>query len=173
MRTARLLTTACLALALPLLASADPPELKIPAFTDLQQKAVDSVNVSIDSMILGLAGHFMDDKSADDAQLKKTLQGLKAVQIRSYRVDSDYVYSKADLDAVRAQLAEPGWSRLVQVRDLSKSEDVDVYVALDQHIIKGVAIITSDPRKFTIVNVVGTIDVDQVAQLQKAFANGT
>jgi Domain of unknown function (DUF4252) len=168
MRAARLIT--CLALTLPLLASAQTPELKIPSFEELQHKAVDSVNITIDSTILGLAGHFMPDSDPDSAQLKKTLAGLKSVQVRSFRFDSDFAYSKSDIDSVRTQLAGPGWSRLVQVHDHNKKEDVDVYLALDQHIIKGVAIITSDPRKFTIVNVVGTVAVDQIAQLQKAFA---
>ena len=168
MRAARLIT--CLALTLPLLASAQTPELKIPTFEDLQHKAIDSVNLTIDSTILGLAGHFMPDSDPDSAQLKKTLSGLKSVQVRSFRFDSDFAYSKSDIDSVRTQLAAPGWSRLVEVRDHNKKEDVDVYLALDKHVVTGVAIITSDPRKFTIVNVVGTIDMDQVTQLQKAFA---
>ena len=170
MRLVRLIAATCVALVLPLLASAQTPELKIPSFDDLQHKAIDSVNITIDATILGLAGHFMDDADANSAELKKTLSGLKSVQVRSFRFDSDFAYPKSDLDAVRAQLSGPGWSRLVQVRDHNKNEAVDVYLALDQHIIKGVAIITSDPRKFTIVNVVGTVDVNQIAQLQKAFA---
>jgi hypothetical protein len=170
MRTARLIAV-CLILTLPLLADAQVPELKIPSFDELQHKAIDSVNITIDSTLLGLAGHFMDDSDPNSAELKKTLAGLKSVQVRSFRFDSDFAYSKSDIDSVRAQLAGPGWSRLVQVRDHNKNEAVDVYLALDQHIIKGVAIITSDPRKFTIVNVVGTVDTSQIAQLQKAFAS--
>jgi len=170
MRPTRLLTSACIALIAPLIASAQTAELKIPAFDDLQPKAVESVNVTIDSLILGLMGHFMDDSSSENAQLKQTLAGLKSVQVRSYRFNSDFAYSQADIDLVRAQLSAPGWSRLVQVRDTNKKEDVDVYLAMDKHIITGVAIITSDPRKFTIVNVVGKVDVAQIAQLQKTFA---
>ena len=49
MHAARLI--ACLVLTLPLLASAQTPELKIPTFEDLQHKAIDSVNVTIDSKI--------------------------------------------------------------------------------------------------------------------------
>jgi hypothetical protein len=129
------------------------------------------VNITIDSTLLGLAGYFIKDADPNSAELKKTLSGLKSVQVRSFRFDSDFAYSKSDIDSVRAQLSGPGWSRLVQVRDHNKNEAVDVYLALDQHIIKGVAIISSDPRKFTIVNVVGTVDVNQIAQLQKAFSS--
>ena len=170
MRTARLFSTVCLVLTLPLLASAQPAELKIPSFDDLQHKAIDSVNITIDSTILGLAGHFMDASDPETSQLKQTLSGLKSVQVRSFRFNSDFAYSKSDIDSVRAQLSAPGWSRLMQVRDHNKNEDVDVYLAMDNHTVTGVAIITSDQRKFTIVNVVGTVDMNQIAQLQKAFA---
>ena len=159
-----------LALALPLVASAQSPELKIPTFSDLDHKAVNSVNVTLDSALLGLADHFLDGNDPKTEQLKKTLGGVKSVQVRSFQFDSDFVYSKADVDSVRSQLTGPGWSRLVQVHDRNKKEDVDVYLAMDKHVVTGVAIITSDPRKFTIVNVVGTLDMDQVTQLQKAFA---
>jgi hypothetical protein len=170
MRTTRFLTSACIALIAPLIASAQTAQLQIPAFDDLQPKAVESVNVTIDSLILGLMSHFVDDSAPDNAQLKKALVGLKSVQVRSFRFNSDFAYSKADIDSVRSQLTAPGWSRLVQVHDTNKKEDVDVYLAMDKHIITGVAIITSDPREFTILNVVGKVDVDQIAQLQKTFA---
>jgi hypothetical protein len=48
-----------------------------------------------------------------------------------------------------------------------------VYVALDDHVVKGLAIIACQPREFTIVNIVGTIDIDQVARLRHAFAPAT
>ena len=74
--------------------------------------------------------------------------------------------------AVRSQLSAPGWSRLVQTRDRDENEAVDVYLSMDNHTITGVAIIVSDPRKFTIVNVVGSVDVDQIARLRQTFEPG-
>jgi hypothetical protein len=144
---------AWLALALPLLACAQGPELKLPSFDNLQQKAVSSANISLGSFMLSLAGN----------------PGLKSVQVRSFEFNSDYVYSKADVEAVRAQLTAPGWSRLVQTRDRDKNEAVDVYLAMDNHTVTGVAIIVSDPRKFTIVNVVGAVDLDQINKLRQTF----
>ena len=172
MRTIRLIAAAFLVLAMPLLADAQSLELKIPAFDDLQRKAVDSVNIALGSTLAALAGDFIEEGDPGASQLKKTLIGVKSIQVRSFRFDSDFAYSKADIDAVRAQLSGPRWSRLVQVRDHNKGKDVDVYLAMDGRIIKGVAIVTSDPREFTIVNVVGTIDMDQMAQLEKTFAGG-
>ena len=50
--------------------------------------------------------------------------------------------------------------------DLAKAQDVDVYVALDDNKVTGFAIVASEPRKFTILNIVGSIDLDQIAKLQ-------
>lgn len=156
-------------LALPLLAAAQGPQLELPSFDNLQQKAISSVNLSIGSFMLSLAGNLVDDRDKEAAELKKTLLGLKSVQVRSFQFNSDNVYSQSEVEAVRSQLSGPGWNRLVQVRDRNKNEAVDVYLAMDNHTVTGVAIIVSDPRKFTILNVVGSVDLDQIAKLRRTF----
>ena len=159
-------------LLLPLLATAQGPELKLPSFDNLQQKAAASVNVTIGSFLLGLVGNLADEHDKEAAELKKTLLGLKSVQVRSFQFNSDYAYSQSDVESVRSQLSGPGWNRLVQTRDRNKNEAVDVYLSMDNHTVKGVAIIVSDPRKFTIVNVVGSVDLDQIAKLRQTFEPG-
>jgi hypothetical protein len=46
---------------------------------------------------------------------------------------------------------------------------VDVYVCLEVGKIKGLAIIASEPREFTIVNIVGSIDPDKIGRLEGQF----
>jgi predicted nucleotidyltransferase len=99
--------------------------------------------------------------------VQKALKGLKAVQIRSYQFASDFAYSTADIEAVRSQLSGPGWTPLTQVQDRKKNEDVDIYVALDDQKITGFAIISTEPREFTILNIVGAVDLEQFAKVQK------
>ncbi len=111
-----------------------------------------------------------DGKQNDNADLKQVLSSLKSIRVRSYRFDSDFVYSQTDVDAVRAQLSGSGWSQLVHTRDRKEHKDVDVYLALDREIISGLAIVASEPREFTIVNIVGSITAEQAAKLQKSFA---
>jgi hypothetical protein len=160
-------TLACLML--PVLAAAQDAQLKIPSFADLKDKAVKSVDITIGSSVLGLMGWMMDDHNTDSAELKKTITGLKSVQIRSYRFTSDFAYSRADVDAVRAQLSGPGWSQLIKVHDQHKNEDVDIYIALDKQTIKGLAIIAANRREFTILNIVGAVALEQVAKLRETF----
>jgi Domain of unknown function (DUF4252) len=167
---ARLLTVAAACLTLPLLATAQGPQpLRLPSFPDLKEHATESVDITLGWMPLHLMGWFMDDSDPDTAEMKQTLKGLKSVQIRSYQFDSDNAYPQADIDRVRAQLSAPGWSPLVQVRKRGDQENVDIYVALEDKKVKGLVIIACEPRELTIVNIVGTIDIEQIASLRKTF----
>ena len=70
---------------------------------------------------------------------------------------------------MRKQLSGPGWSALVQVHRRDPREDVDVYVNMEDDKVKGLAVIASEPREFTIVNIVGSIDVDKIGRLEGQF----
>ncbi|HEV2285964.1 MAG TPA: DUF4252 domain-containing protein [Steroidobacteraceae bacterium] len=172
---ARLFAVAAACLTLPLLATAQGPQpLHLPSFPDLKEHATESVDITLGWMPLHLMGWFLDDGDPDTAQMKQTLKGLKSVQIRSYQFNSDYAYPQADIDRVRAQLAAPGWSPLVQVRKRGASEgqdkeNVDIYVALEDKKVRGLVIIACEPRELTIVNIVGSLDLEQIAGLRKSF----
>jgi hypothetical protein len=156
-------------LALPVLAWSQGAPLKMPSFTHLQNKATEVVDVDIGSLPLGIARLFMDDADPESAQMKAVLKDLKSIHVRSYRFDSDAEYSKSDVDTVRTQLSGQGWSQLVQVRNRKEGEDVDVFVSLDEDKVTGFAVVVTEPREFTIVNIVGSVNVQQLAQLQKRF----
>lgn len=155
---------------LPLLACAQETQLDIPAFAGLKAKATQSVDITIGPVLIGLAKIVMQgDHGEDTAEVRRVLAGVKSVRVRSYEFKSDFVYSKSDLDAVRAQLTAPVWSPMVHTEDKDHNEDVDIYVALNDQTMKGLAIVASEPREFTIVNIVGTIDLQDVAKLEQHF----
>jgi len=166
------LLAGCLAasLVLPLQARAADPvgKLDLPSFSHLQSKATEVVDITLGSWPLALASKFMEADDAESVEVKKLISGIKSIAVRSYEFDSDFAYSKDDVDAVRAQLAAPVWSHLVQVRKRGKADqEVDVYMALDADHARGFAIVASEPRKFTILNIVGSIELDQIAKLQR------
>jgi hypothetical protein len=144
-------------------ASAQSPALTLPDFGPLRDKASDSVDITLGSFALFLGRHFIDDSVPDSAAVRELLKGMRSVRVRHYEFDDDFAYSKSDLDGVRAQLSTRGWSRLVQVRDRKNSQDVDVYVALDKDKITALTLVTSEPREFTIVNIDGDLDSEQIA----------
>jgi hypothetical protein len=154
----------------PALAFAAPnPRLAIPNFSALAQKASDSVTITLDPAMLGLAARFLDSNDPQEAATKEVLKGLQAIYVRSYTFDKDSAYQQSDIDAVRSQLAGPGWNRLVETRSRKTHADVDIYLMIDHDQAIGLALIASEPRQFTIVNIVGAIDLDKLHKLEGQF----
>lgn len=160
---------AAVGLVFPLLAAAAEPtgRLDLPSFSHLQSKASEVVDVTLGTWPLALASKLMEADDPESVEMKKVISGIKSIAVRSYEFDSDFAYSKEDVDTVRAQLAAPGWTQLAQVRKRNAAQEVDVYIALDDDRVNGFAIIASEPRKFTILNIVGAIDIDQIAKLRR------
>lgn len=158
------------ALLAPALAWGAPsPKLVIPSFLGLAQKATESVTITLDPAMLGMAARFLDSNDPQDAATKEVLKGLQGIYVRSYTFDKDSAYQQADIDAVRSQLAAPGWNRLVETRSRKSHADVDIYIMVDNNQAIGLALIASEPRQFTIVNIVGAIDLDKLHKLEGQF----
>ncbi|HEX3395230.1 MAG TPA: DUF4252 domain-containing protein [Steroidobacteraceae bacterium] len=154
----------------PALAWASPnPKLLIPSFLGLAQKATEQVAITLDPAMLGMAARFLDSSDPQDAATKEVLKGLQGIYVRSYTFDKDSAYQQADIDAVRSQLSAPGWNRLVETRSRKTHADVDIYIMVDNNQAIGLAIIAIEPRQFTIVNIVGAIDLDKLHKLEGQF----
>ena len=147
-------------------AHAQPPELKFPTFDHLRAQATESVDFSLSPLPLKLAGWFIHDDDANSAAVKSIFNGLHGLHVMHYEFAADDVYSHADIDAVRAQLEQRGWTSIARVRDQKKSQDVDVYLAYESNRITGLAIVASEPRQFTIVHASGSLDMKQVDALR-------
>jgi hypothetical protein len=146
-------------------------EIKLPASLDkLAAKADETVDVTLDGSLLKLAGRFLSGKGDDDAITRKILAGLESITIRSYEFSSDGQYDTADLEAIRAQVKGPQWSRIVGVRSKKDGDNVDVYLKDGgSGNLGGVVVLAAEPRELTIVMVVGTLDPAQLAVLGGHF----
>jgi hypothetical protein len=143
--------------------------LALPEFEGLEKKASETVNVSLDTSLLGLAAGFLDSSKPDDAAVKELIAGLKGIYVRSFTFDEDFAYPSAQVERVRAQLTAPAWQRLVEVNNTKEHTHVDIYVCTDHGVAQGLAIISSEPREFTIVNIVGAIDLSKLHRLEGKF----
>jgi len=150
---------------LPTLGAAHDARLNLPDFGSLADKATESVNLSLSPWLLRIAAACIDGKDADSTATKKLLAGIKSIEIRNYQFATDFAYSAADIDAVRLQLAAPGWTRLMQVRDRKSKENVDIYLMVENGRTNGFALIASEPREFTIINIVGSISIEDLPKL--------
>lgn len=135
----------------------------------LEAKAADSVDVSLNGSTLQFAAKFLDSKDPDEAKVKKLISGLTGIYVKSFTFKNEGAFSKADLDNVRNQLHEPEWSRIVGVKSAEDKETVDVFVRTESGKITGVAIMAAEPKELTVVNIVGAVDLDSLADLSGHF----
>jgi hypothetical protein len=144
-------------------------QLVLPEFAALADKASESVSVSLEPSLLGMACRFLSAEDPEEAQAKKLCTSLRGVYVRHYTFETDYAYPRADIERVRRQLSAPGWNRIVEARSKKENTDVDVFVLIEGEKAQGLSIIASQPREFTIVNIVGSIDLEQLHQLEGQF----
>jgi len=135
----------------------------------LESKASDTVDVSLNGATLQFAAKFLDGKDPDEAKVRKLISGIAGIYVKSLQFKSEGVWSQADLENVRNQLKAPEWSRIVGVKSAEDGETADVFVCTENQKITGLAIIAADPKSLTVVNIVGAVDLDSLADLSGHF----
>src|ERR1700690_77238 len=159
-----------LALLGPALAWAAPDtKLLMPRVSGLAQKGSESVTIALDPTLLSMAARFLDGNDPQDAATKEIIKGLRGIYVRSYTFDKNAENAQPDIAPVRSQRSAPGWNRLVQTHSRKTRADVDIYIMLDHDQAVGLALIASEPRQFTIVNIIGAIDLDKLHKLEGQF----
>ncbi len=142
-----------------------PPNLE-----KLASQAEETVDVTLDGSMLQLAGKFLSDSDEDQAKVKKLVSGLRGIYVRSYDFHREKVYSEADLESVRAQFPKPDWSTIIGVRSKDSGDNVDVFFKVDANgQLGGIAVIDAEPTSFTIVNIVGKMNPEQLGELGGQF----
>jgi len=142
--------------------------LELSSLDHLATKASQTVEVNIDERLMRIAAKAFSDKDADEREIKKLIEGVKGIYVKSFEFDSDGQFTTADVDAIRAQLRGPGWTRLVNVTS-KKEGNVEVYLLMNGEDIGGLAVLSSEDRELTVVNIVGPVDLEKLAKLEGQF----
>ena len=131
----------------------------------LAAKASQTVDVNIDERLMRLAARVFDDKDEDEREVKKLIANLKGIYVKSFEFEAEGQYVAADIEPIRTQLRGPGWTRLVNVT--SKKEGMlEVYLLFNGDVVGGLAVLHTDDKELTVVNIVGPVDVDKLASLE-------
>ncbi|HLH42763.1 MAG TPA: DUF4252 domain-containing protein [Bryobacteraceae bacterium] len=107
----------------------------------------------------------MSGADPDDAKLKTLVAGLKGIYIRSYTFAKAGQYSISDVDRVRAQIK--GWNKVVSVREAG--EDTGIYLKTEGGKILGLVVLSAEPMELTLIDIVGSIQPDQIKELSGKF----
>jgi hypothetical protein len=149
--------------------SAHAQRLQIGNLSQLEAKAVEIVDVTIDERLLQMAAKFLSTKDPEQAKVREIVAGLKGVYVKSFEFDKDGEYSTADVEGLRAQLRAPGWTRIVNIVSKRGGDNVEVSLMTEGDKILGLAIIAAEPKELTVVNIVGPIDLEKLSDLEGNF----
>lgn len=134
----------------------------------LAAKASRTVDVNVDGRLMKMASSILSDKDAEEREVKELVAGIKGIYVRSFEFEADGQYTPADVESIRSQLRGPSWSRMVNVTS-KKDGALEVYILFNGEKAGGLAVIHTDDREFTVVNIVGPVDLDKLAKLEGQF----
>ena len=136
----------------------------------LARKASNIVDVQLSKDLVQFAANFLNGKDdPEEAQVKQLLTGITGIYVKSFQFKTDGVWSRADLDGLRNQLRSPQWSRIVGVTSTEDGENAEVFVRSENQKMTGLAILVSQPKELTVVNIIGSVDLNSLAALGGHF----
>ena len=146
-------------------AKAQDSRIQMGSLDHLAAKASQMVDVNIDERLMRAAAKLLSDKNEDERDVKQLVAGLKGIYVKRFEFETDGQFAAADVETIRSQLRTPGWTRLVNV--ISKKEGIlEVYLLYNADQVGGLAVLHTDDRELTVVNIVGPVDLDKLAKLE-------
>lgn len=146
-------------------AKAQDSRIQMSGLDHLAAKASQTVDVNIDERLMRLAARVLSNKDEDERQVRKLVEGLKGIYVKSFEFETEGQYVAADVETIRTQLRAPGWTRLVNVTSRKKGM-VEVYLLFAGDMVNGLAVLHTDEKELTVVNIVGPVDLDKLAKLE-------
>lgn len=143
--------------------------INIDRLNKYESTAVETVDVTLDGSMLQLAASFLSDKKPEEQKIKALIKSLRGLYVKAFEFDQSNAYSNSDLEDLRHQLTSDGWNKLVGVRSRRHGDNVDVYILMENDQIDGLAVIAADPTELTVVNIVGSIDIDKLREIEGQF----
>jgi Zn-dependent alcohol dehydrogenase len=148
-------------------ARAQGARLQIDQLDSLANRASETVDVKLDERLMATTAKIFSDK--EDADIKEILKGLKGIYVKSFEFEKAGEYSPADVESVMSQLRSGGWSKIVGVTSKKDGDNVEVYLMMQGDQIQGLVVISAEPKEFTVVNIVGPVNLEKLTKLEGQF----
>lgn len=145
---------------------------KYPGYVDLSdidgfKHSEETVEIFITKPLLSLVA--AATSSEKDPAFSNLLKNLALIRVETFNVKEKEVEKvKKIIQKVSKKLAKEKWSRIVRVKE--KSERVEIFIKPDGDKVTGLLIMSLEPEKKAVfVNIVGTIDMEQLGKLSRKF----
>ncbi|HEX8776084.1 MAG TPA: DUF4252 domain-containing protein [Pyrinomonadaceae bacterium] len=151
-------------------AFAQSARLQLGTLDRLSLVADQTVDVTVDQNVLKLARIFISkSKKPDEQKVAELISEIEGIYVKHFKFEKPGQYSMADVEAIRAQLQSPGWSRMANVRSKRNGQNLDVYTMINGNKVGGLAVLATEDTELTVVNIVGPIDLEKLSDLEGSF----
>ena len=159
---------ACVFLALPAMAQEDA--LKgLPGFVDFGEMnsvyGEPKVNISIGGALLGFVGAMAKHEDPEAAAIFSKLKGVRVSVYNTEDVGAEAALSQ--VASVKNSLQGLNWQPIVQVNE--DGEQVQIFMSMDGEVMNGLTLMAVDGEEAVFINVIGTLDPNELAQLMDNF----
>jgi predicted transcriptional regulator len=144
-------------------------KLQLDQLDVLANRASDTVDVKLDEHLMQTTAKFFSGKDPDDAEIRDVIKNIKGIYVKSFSFEKENEYSQPEIESVMSQLRGGGWNKIIGVTSKKDGENVEVYLMTLGDQINGLAVVSVEPKEFTIVNIVGPIDLQKLTQLEGSF----
>ena len=144
-------------------------KLQLDQLDVLANRASDTVDVKLDEHLMQTTAKFFSGKDSDDAEIRDLIKNVKGIYVKSFSFEKENEYSSAEIESVMSQLRGGGWSKIIGVTSKKDGDNVEVYLLNIGDQISGLAVVSAEPKEFTVVNVVGPIDLEKLSKLEGTF----
>jgi len=133
-------------------------------------KAAQYVEVSLSGLALKLATKMA---AKDDPEAAEYLKHIHGIYVRVVEIKKNDSLPIGAVDAIKRQINEPPWERLVLVKGGEGEDDADVNVSVcidpKKETLKGLVVLAVQDGQFVFVNIVGDFDPDKLDLLEGNF----
>ena len=144
-------------------------KLQIDQLDALANKASETVDVKLDEHLMQTTAKFFSGKDPNDAEIRDLIKGVKGIYVKSFSFEKEGQYTQAEVDSLLTQLRGPEWNKIIGVTSKKDGDNVEVYLNSTGDQINGLAVLSIEPKELTVVNIVGPINLEKLAQLEGQF----
>jgi hypothetical protein len=148
-------------------ARAQTGRVQLSHLDSLARKASETVDINVDERLIQLTAKFLG-KDPDDEEVRKAITGLKGIYVRSFEFETPGEYTEGDVESIRSQVRGPNWTKVLNV--FSKKEGtIEVYLMTNGAQVGGLVVLATDAKEFTVVNILGPVDLEKLTRLEGQF----
>jgi hypothetical protein len=149
-------------------------KLRIDNLNRLTDKATNIVDINLGESLIKLAASALSEKrSPDEAKIKDMIKDIQGVFVKRFEFEKEGEFNDSDVAPISSQLhGNPAWERIVGVISKKKGGDkmnVEVFLMTQGSIIKGLAVLATEAKAITVVNLIGPVDLQKLSELEGKF----